>query len=379
MDRRSVLGLSAATIAALSTKASPPGPDPAHPDWLPSTDRLTGDPTETIALWPGTPPGGENVHLTLQLLERSPTPDVFHDRFVTDIQVPLLTVFRPTSKPNGTALLIAPGGGYRRVVIDKEGFEAAHRFAAAGVTCFVLRYRLPGEGWTDGPDVPLQDAQRALRLIRAGAPATTRSTAPASACSASRPAATVAASLITGFDQARSMHRIDLADEHSARPDFAGLMYPVISMVRCPSRTPAAARRSCSAPTPTPPRLSAHRTIARPPRHRRDAAHLHHPRRRRQGSAAAKQPRHGRRPARRRRPHRIAHLRGRRPRLRHPPDPGQARRYHGPTSSRPGPSATACFDPPKKRAALGWRAAMPRAGIKSTRHWVGGRQCRARE
>jgi len=229
MDRRSVLGLGAAAVAAVAGKAlaaaDPSPPDPAHPDWVASTDRLPGDPTETMPLWPGTPPGGDSVHLTLQLLERSPTPDVFHDRFVTDIQAPLLTVFRP-DKPNGTALLIAPGGGYRRVVIDKEGFEAAHRFAAQGVTSFVLRYRLPGEGWASGPDVPLQDAQRALRLIRAGADdfAVTRIGVLGFSAGGH-----VAASLITGFDR-KVYAPLDLADEHSARPDFAGLMYPVISM-----------------------------------------------------------------------------------------------------------------------------------------------------
>jgi acetyl esterase/lipase len=227
MDRRSLLALSGAAALALTAKAIAAGPDPAHPDWVPSTDRLPGDPTETIPLWPATPPGGDNVHLTLQLLERSPTPGQFHDRFVTNIAAPLLTVFR-AEKPNGTALLIAPGGGYRRVVIDKEGFEAAHRFAAAGTTCFVLRYRLPSEGWANGPDVPLQDAQRALRLIRAAADdyAVAPSRIGVLGFSAG---GHVAASLITGFDR-KVYAPIDLADEHSARPDFAGLMYPVISM-----------------------------------------------------------------------------------------------------------------------------------------------------
>ena len=76
----------------------------------------------------------------------------FQDRFVTGIGQPLMTVFRPP-KPNGAAALIAPGGGYIRVVIDKEGFEIAHRLAEAGVTSFVLRYRLPAEGWAGAADV----------------------------------------------------------------------------------------------------------------------------------------------------------------------------------------------------------------------------------
>jgi acetyl esterase/lipase len=239
MDRRSVLGLSAATLAALSTKALSADP-------VPSTDHLPGDPTETIALWPRTPPGGAHLHLTLQLLERSPTPDIFHDRFVTDIAHPLLTVFRP-ARPDGSALLIAPGGGYRRVVIDKEGFEAAHLFAARGITVFVLRYRLPGEGWANGPDVPLQDAQRAMRLIRVRAADFAIDPARIGVLGFSA-GGHVAASLLTRSD-ALVYQPVDKADTLSARPDFAGLMYPVISMI--PPIAHAGSAEKMFGPAPT--------------------------------------------------------------------------------------------------------------------------------
>jgi acetyl esterase/lipase len=219
VDRRAVLSLAAA-VAALAPAARAADP-------VPSSDRLPGDPRETIALWPGTPPGGEGGHLTLQLLERSPAPDVFHDRFVTDIATPLLTVFRP-DKPDGSALLIAPGGGYRRVVIDKEGFECAHRFARAGITCFVLRYRLPGECWANAADVPLQDAQRAMRLARARAGSFGIDAARVGVIGFSA-GGHVAASLITRSDAA-VYKPVDDADNRSARPDFAALMYPVMSM-----------------------------------------------------------------------------------------------------------------------------------------------------
>jgi acetyl esterase/lipase len=221
MNRRSVLGLGVA-IAALSAKAL------AAADPVPTTDRLAGDPTETIPLWPHTPPGGEHVHLNLQLLERSATPDLFHDRFVTDIQTPLLTVFRP-DKPSGAALLIAPGGGYRRVVLDKEGFETARRFNGEGVTVFVLRYRLPAEGWQDGADVPLQDAQRAMRIIRARAAQFAIDPKRIGVLGFSA-GGHVAASLITRFD-ARVYAPVDRIDAQDARPDFAALMYPVVTMI----------------------------------------------------------------------------------------------------------------------------------------------------
>jgi acetyl esterase/lipase len=220
MDRRSVLGLGTLALAGTALRASAAN--------TPSSDHLAGDPAEIIPLWPHTPPGGPNVHLVLNIVERSPAPDIFRDRATTGIQQPILTVFRP-AKPDGSALLLAPGGSYARVVIDKEGFETARRLNAAGITAFVLRYRLPAEGWADAPDVPLQDAQRAMRLIRARAADFAIDPARVGVLGFSA-GGHVAASLITRFD-AQVYAPIDAADQQDARPDFAGLMYPVVSMI----------------------------------------------------------------------------------------------------------------------------------------------------
>lgn len=206
-DRRTLLAL-ASTAAATPALAQP------------------ADPTETVKLWPGRPPGSLAVLPREQIVDRVKTSG-FQDRIVTGIGEPLMTVFRP-ARPNGAACLIAPGGGYIRVVIDKEGFEIAHRLAQAGVTSFVLRYRLPGEGWANPWDVPLQDAQRALRLIRAGAAdyAIDPSRVACLGCSAG---GHVAASLATGH--ARAVYTpVDAADRLSARPDLSALLYPVIDM-----------------------------------------------------------------------------------------------------------------------------------------------------
>lgn len=99
-----------------------------------------------------------------QVTERSTDPLVT-DRAVLGISVPRMAVFRP-DRPNGAAVLLIPGGGYRHVVVDKEGYEMARWLAARGFTAFVLFYRLPYDGWGAGPDVCLSDAQRAMRLIR---------------------------------------------------------------------------------------------------------------------------------------------------------------------------------------------------------------------
>lgn len=99
------------------------------------------------------------------MLERSKDPAV-QDRAILAITAPQLLVYKP-DRPNGTALLVTPGGAYQRVVIDKEAAEIAPRFTGAGITVFRLAYRLPGEG--QATDAPLMDAQRAIRLIRANA------------------------------------------------------------------------------------------------------------------------------------------------------------------------------------------------------------------
>ena len=184
------------------------------------------DPDETILLWPGGAPGGERVTVTPQVTERSPSPD-FHDRFAAHTRDPSMTVYRP-KRPNGAAMLLLPGGGYRYAVLDKEGSEIALPFSKAGITCFVLRYRLPADKWAAGPDAPLQDAQRALRIIRARAAEFGIDGKRIGVLGASA-GGHLAASLATGF--AREVYApVDASDAVSARPDFTVLMYPVISM-----------------------------------------------------------------------------------------------------------------------------------------------------
>lgn len=217
MDRRTVLGLGAAALTAMSAKG----------ETMKSDGTLSTDPTEIIPLWPATPPGGEGVQLKARIVERSPTPDMVHDRYVDSVGMPILTVFRP-DKPDGSAFVLCPGGGYVRTVIDKEAFESARRFNAAGITVFVLRYRLPGEGWADRSDVPLQDAQRAMRLVRAYAGHYGIDPARVGVLGFSA-GGHVAASLATRYGE-QVFAPIDAADASDPRPAFAALMYPVVTM-----------------------------------------------------------------------------------------------------------------------------------------------------
>jgi acetyl esterase/lipase len=181
----------------------------------------------TIELWPGGPPGAERVTVREEIVERLPDGPM-RDRFIQHVTRPTITLFPPKTAFNGITLLIVPGGGYVRVVIDKEGLEAADWFTARGFAAAVLRYRLPADGWAAGADTPVHDAVRALRVLRQrGVPGTT---GPARVGIMGFSAGGhLCARLIT--EPNLSHARRDDVDDLSSRPDFAVLMYPVISTV----------------------------------------------------------------------------------------------------------------------------------------------------
>jgi acetyl esterase/lipase len=182
---------------------------------------------QRIALWPtGLAPGDKPLAQAPQVVERSADP-ALPDRYVTHVSEPWLVVYRP-ARPNGTALLVAPGGGYQRVVLDKEGSALVPAFVdQGGITLFVLRYRLPGEGREDR-DAALADAQRALRLIRARAGEWQLDPRRIGVIGFSA-GGHLAARLGNGFDQP-AYPATDAIDRVSARPDFQLLIYPVIDM-----------------------------------------------------------------------------------------------------------------------------------------------------
>ncbi len=215
MDRRALLGALALTTLSGGVRAAVPA--------APAFGSVA-----TMPLWPGVPPGGEGVHLTAHINELSPDPKVRPNRIVTGIAEPVLYVV-PAAEPDGSALLIIPGGGYHEVHVDFAGFEPARRFNRAGVTAFVLLYRIPSEGWADFSDVPLQDAQRAMRLIRANA-ARFRIDANRLGVIGFSSGGHLAAWLATRAD-AHVYAARDASDHEDATPSFAALLYPVITML----------------------------------------------------------------------------------------------------------------------------------------------------
>jgi len=192
---------------------------------VPKTEPAPGAP-DRIALWPaGQVPGEPARASTPHVVERSDDPTL-PDRYIDNVSVPYLVAYRP-AKPNGTALLVIPGGGYQRIVLDKEGTALVPAFVEqGGVTLFVLRYRLPAG--RDDRQAALADAQRALRVIRANA-ATWQLDPHRIGVIGFSAGGHVAARLSTGYATVLPGSG-DAIDTVSARPDFALLLYPVIDM-----------------------------------------------------------------------------------------------------------------------------------------------------
>jgi acetyl esterase/lipase len=218
-DRRAFMALgSALVLTEVSAqghgpaKLTPPVPAHALPkSWLSAP---------SLPLWPAEPPGASGF-------APQPAPADAAPVFLRNVSKPDLHVFRP-AHPNGHALLVIPGGAYRFVSVANEGAELAARMTPHGITLFVLTYRLPGEGWQNRADVPLQDAQRAMRVIRSrahgfGIEADTLSVLGFSA------GGHLAATLATQHEEMTYAH-VDDADQLSARPFAAGLVYPVVTM-----------------------------------------------------------------------------------------------------------------------------------------------------
>lgn len=210
--------LAAITALAASACASAP---PARAE-IPAA--IEAD--EVVLLWPEGPPGGVPDGLEEKIVSRD-NPFGLMDRAAHDVTAPSLSIFHPDT-PDGSAILIIPGGGYKWVVIDKEGFEGARHFAGEGATVYVLRYRLPHQGWQAGPDAPLQDAQRAVRVIRARAAEDGIDPARVMVMGFSA-GGHLAGALAMKFDTA-TYPPADAADALSARPDAAALIYPVATL-----------------------------------------------------------------------------------------------------------------------------------------------------
>lgn len=172
-----------------------------------------------MPLYPGTVPGSKQSTIKEQIIF------VNGGVRISSVITPTLTKFTP-AKPNGTSVIICPGGGYGRLAIDHEGVEVAKAFNEIGVTAFVLKYRLPNDTiMVDKTTGPLQDAQQAIRTVRKQAAAWGLNPNRIGIMGFSA-GGHLAATAATHFNLIADPV---MNDSGSVRPDFAILLYAVIS------------------------------------------------------------------------------------------------------------------------------------------------------
>src|ERR1019366_695433 len=209
-------------VFTFGLSAQPPGwqPSPGHtqvPIWLgtvPDAQSVAGPETATTKSEP--PVGGR--------------PWVY----VSNVSRPTMTVYSPTGKNTGAAVVVFPGGGYSILAIDLEGTEVCDWLTARGITCVLLKYRVPDSGpaYHDDchcnihPKVPaaLEDAQRTVGLVRFHAAEWHIDPHKIGVLGFSAGGQLVA-NISTHFAQ-RAYAPVDAADQVSCRPDFAVAVYP---------------------------------------------------------------------------------------------------------------------------------------------------------
>jgi len=212
------LGIAVA-FHALDAQASPWHPSPGHTQ---------------MAIWPGLPPGGHAVPDS-ESIGTAPKPVAGKPWvYVRNVSRPTLTVYSPQGQNTGAAIIVFPGGGYQILAIDLEGTEVCDWLRSRGITCILLKYRVPNAGalWNQlcgcflntKSSLALEDAQRTLGLVRLHAAEWRIDPHKVGVLGFSAGGHLVAA-VSTHFGQ-RVYPVVDAADQESCRPDFAVALYP---------------------------------------------------------------------------------------------------------------------------------------------------------
>lgn len=188
--------------------------------WRPAPGHIILD------LWPQGAPGAEP----------NPAPEAntttANDRLVAgrpvirlgNVSHPTITLYQADTNPDGKAVVVFPGGSYKILAIDLEGTEVCEWLNSIHITCVLLKYRVPNTGPYPKSPVALQDAQRALGIVRQHA-AEWHINPDRIGVLGFSAGAHLAAALSTHFDQ-RIYQPVDSADQLSCRPDFQVIIYP---------------------------------------------------------------------------------------------------------------------------------------------------------
>ncbi len=178
-------------------------------------------PSEVLSLWPGAAPGETGSVGPEHIL--TDRPRAFDQ--ITDVSVPTLSVFLPkTEKRNGTAMLVIPGGGLDRLAIETEGYEIAEWLNDHGIAAFMLKYRVPARSRDQRWKAGLQDAQRAMGLIRRRA-AEWHVDDDAIGAIGFSAGGEINVMLSVYWNEPRQYPAVDAADAQSTRPDFNICLY----------------------------------------------------------------------------------------------------------------------------------------------------------
>jgi len=200
-----------AAVAAFSTGVL------AQSTWPPSPDHLT------MPIWPGTPPGAKAGMPP----ETNAEPRMMAGRpytRLTNVSTPTITVYPAKGKNTGPAIVVFPGGSYQILSMDLEGTEVCDWLNSIGVTCVLLKYRVPDSGPYPKSAAALQDAQRAMGLVRLHA--AEWGIDPQRLGVMGFSAGAFMAAAVSNLCEKRVYDPIDAADQLSCRPDFAVVVYP---------------------------------------------------------------------------------------------------------------------------------------------------------
>jgi len=191
-----------------------------------------------VAIWPGAAPDPQSV-AGPELVTTSGTDGLIAGRpvvGVSNVSLPTMTVYSPKGNNTGVAVVVFPGGGYLDLAIDLEGTEVCDWLTSKGITCVLLKYRVPGEpGYPKPAPYPksgpypespmaLEDAQRTLGLVRFHA-AEWRIDPHKIGVLGFSAGGHLSAAISTHFEK-RLYPAVDAADKENCRPDFAVVIYP---------------------------------------------------------------------------------------------------------------------------------------------------------
>jgi acetyl esterase/lipase len=184
-------------------------------------------PSPPVSLWPGRAPG-EKIELPPEADTTKPTDDLIAGRRVIrlgNVSTPTMTIYKPDPARNtGAAVVVCPGGGYYILAMDLEGTEVCEWFNSIGVTAILLKYRVPHREGLPVYTAALQDAQRALGLVRHQA--RELGVDPARIGVLGFSAGGHLAAALGNNHEVRTYPVVDAADQTSCRPDFCVLIYP---------------------------------------------------------------------------------------------------------------------------------------------------------